>query len=77
MTRFELTRYLDYCSEMLSITAKLAAMYAQESSDHIVLDAVREIQGLGSGMSGEVWQKMILLREITGGSVPSEDHRAV
>lgn len=63
MTPFELTRYLDYCSEMLSLTAKLAAMYAQESEDPVVLDAVREIQDLGSGMSGEIWQKMILLRE--------------
>lgn len=63
MTPFELARYLDYCSEMLSLTAKLAAMYAQESEDPVVLDAVREIQDLGSGMSGEIWQKLILLRE--------------
>src|SRR5215831_14829741 len=27
MTKFELTRYLDYCSEMLSLTSKLAALY--------------------------------------------------
>ena len=29
MTPFELTRYLDYCSEMLSLTSKLAAVYAR------------------------------------------------
>ncbi|MGB5052164.1 MAG: hypothetical protein WBO46_24660, partial [Caldilineaceae bacterium] len=61
MSRFELTRYLDYCSEMLSLIAKLAAMYAQETQDAVVLAAVREIQDLGSGLSGEVWQKIILL----------------
>ena len=41
MTPFELTRYLDYCSEMLSLTAKIAALYAQSSSDAVVIDAVR------------------------------------
>lgn len=61
LDRFQLTRYLDYCSEMLSITAKLAAMYAQESQDAVVLGAVREIESLCSDMSSEVWQKAILL----------------
>lgn len=62
LNRFELTRYLDYCSEMLSITAKLAAMYAQESQDAVVLGAVREIESLSSDMSSEVWQKALLLQ---------------
>jgi hypothetical protein len=33
MSPFELTRYLDYCSEMLSLTSKLAAVYAQNLPD--------------------------------------------
>lgn len=64
MSRFELTRYLDYCSEMLSIIAKLAAMYAQENQDGLVLVTVREIESLTSNLSSEVWQKMILLQDL-------------
>ncbi len=35
MTRFELARYLDYCSEMLSLANKLAALYAQNLPDPV------------------------------------------
>jgi hypothetical protein len=31
-TRFELARYLDYCSELLSLTSKLAALHVQIST---------------------------------------------
>jgi len=41
LSRFELTRYLDYCSEMLSLTSKLAALYAQNLPDPVVIDAVQ------------------------------------
>ena len=37
--RFELSRYLDYCSEMLSLTAKLAALYAQNLPDPVIIEA--------------------------------------
>ena len=33
MSHFELVRYLDYCSEMLSLTGKLAALYVQSFDD--------------------------------------------
>jgi len=33
MSPFLLCRYLDYCSELLSLTGKLAALYAQSFSD--------------------------------------------
>jgi hypothetical protein len=41
----DLARYLDYCSEMLSITGKLAALYAQAVNDEIVIEAVNDIEG--------------------------------
>ena len=46
MSRFELTRYLDYCSEMLSLTSKLAALYAQNLPDAVIIDAVNDIEQL-------------------------------
>lgn len=61
MTAAELGRYLDYCSELLSLVAKTAALYSQESHDALVLDTVSEIEGLTIGLSRKIWQKIALL----------------
>jgi hypothetical protein len=61
MTRFELSRYLDYCSEMLSITGKIAALYIQDFDDDVALAAVNEVEGLTTGLSRKVWQKLMIL----------------
>jgi hypothetical protein len=61
MNRFELTRYLDYCSEMLALTGKLAALYAQSLPDAVVIDAVNEIENLVAGLSRKIWQKITIL----------------
>ncbi len=61
MTAFELARYLDYCSELLSITSKLAALHAQYLSDSIVLAAVNDVEQLAHGLAGKVWQKIMIL----------------
>jgi len=61
MSPFELTRYLDYCSEMLSLTSKLAAVYAQNLPDPVVIDAVNEIESLTTNLSQKVWQKITIL----------------
>jgi len=72
MTRVELARYLDYCSELLSIVAKLGALYVQTMDDPVVLAAVNEIEDLTNGLSRKVWQKIALLNQrsvsdLTGG----------
>jgi hypothetical protein len=64
MTRFELSRYLDYCSEMLSLTAKLAAVYAQCHDDPVVLTAVTYVESLAANLSNKIWQKMTILDTI-------------
>ena len=61
MSPFELTRYLDYCSEMLSLTSKLAAVYAQNLPDSVVIDAVNEIESLTTNLSQKIWQKITIL----------------
>ena len=61
MTRFGLARYLDYCSEMLSITNKVAALYVQYLDDAVVLSAVNNIQSLATGLSAKIWQKIVIL----------------
>jgi len=64
MTRFELARYLDYCSELLSITSKLAALYLQHLDDAQVLNSVNDIQTLTGGLSAKIWQKIVIIDTI-------------
>ena len=59
--RFELAAYLDYCSEMLSITGKVAALFAQSVNDEVVIEAVNDIEALGSNLSRKIWQKITLI----------------
>ncbi len=61
LTPAQLTRYLDYCTEMLSLTGKVAALYAQQLDDPVVLSAVTEVESLATGLSGKIWQKIVLL----------------
>jgi hypothetical protein len=63
MTPFELSRYLDYCSEMLSLVAKVAACYAQDVRDPVVIEAVNDIELLTTNLSGKIWQKIIILEQ--------------
>jgi hypothetical protein len=61
MTRFELSRYLDYCSELFSLTSKVAALYAQHLRDPVILAAVNDIETLAASLSNKVWQKIMIL----------------
>jgi hypothetical protein len=63
LSPFELTRYLDYCSELLSLAAKVAALYAQSSSDAVVVDAVNDLERLTTNLSQKIWQKITLISE--------------
>ncbi len=66
MTDFELSRYLDYCSEMLSLVGKIAALYVQRFDDPVVLGAVDEIEDLTTGISRKIWQKIMIINQETG-----------
>lgn len=65
LTPDELGRYLDYCSELLSIIGKVAAVYADETNDPQVLATVNEIESLTIGLSRKVWQKIAILQTTT------------
>ena len=68
MSPYELTRYLDFCSELLAITSKLAALHAQSFQDSQVLTSVNEVESLAHGLASKIWQKiMILDRMVSGG----------
>lgn len=63
LTPFELGRYLDYCSEMLSLLGKLAALYVQDFDDPVVLASVNDIESLTTGLSRKIWQKLMVLQQ--------------
>jgi hypothetical protein len=57
----ELAHYLDYCNEMLALTAKLAALYAGQVQDSEVIAAVSEVEDLTSDLGRKIWQKILLV----------------
>lgn len=61
MDEAEMSRYLDYCSELLAITGKLAALYAQAVPDEGVASAVNDIELLGASLARKIWQKISLI----------------
>lgn len=61
MTPFELNRYLDYCSEMLAIVGKIAALYVQNFPDEPAVSAVNDVEDLTTGLSRKIWQKIAVL----------------
>ena len=67
MTRFELSRYLDYCSEMSSLIGKVAALYVQEYDDPVVLGAVDQIEDLTASLSRKTWQKIMINNHLQAG----------
>ena len=63
LTPEQLSRYLDYCTEMLSLTGKLAALYAQYFPDATVVAAVNDVEQLTTNLSRKIWQKIVLVQQ--------------
>ena len=64
MTPFQLSRYLDYCIELLAVTGKIAALYVQNFPDREALAAVEQVETLTTGLSRSIWQKMMILGQL-------------
>lgn len=61
MTSFELRRYLDYCTELLSLTGKIAAIYNQVFDDSVASAAASELESLTAGLSNKILQKILII----------------
>ena len=61
LTPFQLRRYLDYCSEMLSLTGKFAALYLAHSRDPVTIQSANEVEELTSDLSRKIWQKIAVM----------------
>lgn len=72
LTRPELTRYLEYCSELLALVSKLAALHAQDLQDGVVLEAVNDVESLTADLSRKVWQKITIL-DVAGFSTDPQE----
>ena len=64
LRRFELGRYLDYCSELLSLASKVAAVYVQRFDDPVSLASANELESLCTGLSRKIWQKIMILQTL-------------
>lgn len=61
LTPHQLTRYLDYCAELLAINSKLAALHVQYLQDSEVQKTVDEVESLSHELSRKIWQKIMML----------------
>lgn len=73
LTKFQLTRYLDYCAEMLAIIGKLAALYADNNEDKVVITTVNEIETLTTNLANKIWQKIMTIGALEDAPPPTED----
>jgi hypothetical protein len=64
LDQFEMTRYLDYCSEMLSLTSKVAVLFGQAIDDQSVGEVVSDIEYVSNGLSQKMWQKIMILQQL-------------
>jgi hypothetical protein len=74
-TLFDLSRYLNYCNELLAILSKIAALYVQDFPDAPTVSAVDQVESLCSGLSEKIWQKIMVLdqfREQQQSSPPAD-----
>ena len=71
MSAFELTRYLDYSTELLAIISKVAALYVQELADPVTVAAASAVEELAVNLSRAIWQKIVILDRVTAGQ-PAE-----
>ncbi|MFH0783656.1 MAG: hypothetical protein V2B20_17115 [Pseudomonadota bacterium] len=74
LKKHELGRYLNYCSEMLSLTSKLGFLYIQDFPDPIATDAVNDLENLTNGLSRKTWQKIMLIDKISGDMIPAANN---
>ena len=58
VSREQLARYLDFCSEMLSLSGKVAALYAESSRDPVVIASVSDLGQITANLSNKIWQKL-------------------
>ncbi|MEO6603371.1 MAG: hypothetical protein ABIQ16_26035 [Polyangiaceae bacterium] len=75
MSAFELTRYLDYCTELLAIVSKVAALYVQELADPVTVSAANAVEELAVNLSRSIWQKIVILDRVAPSAACAANER--
>jgi hypothetical protein len=70
LNEFQMTRYLEYCSEMLSLTSKVAVLFGQILDDQAVADVVSDVERISAGLSQKIWQKIMILQQLRANEAP-------
>jgi hypothetical protein len=66
----KLLRYLHYCAELLSMSGKVAALYAESSYDPLVIGTVSDLGQITSNLGNKIWQKLRIVEgNLTTGPV--------
>jgi hypothetical protein len=76
MTQFQLTRYLEYCAEMLALIGKLAALYSEYTRDPEIVDAVNGVETLSADLGRKIWQKITILSALDESQIPAKPANA-
>jgi hypothetical protein len=71
MSPFELTRYLEYCAEMLALTGKIAALYSENLRDPVVINTVNDIESLCANLGRKIWQKITIIDQLDESQAPT------
>lgn len=66
MSAFQLSRYLDYCTEMLSLVGKIAALYCDGFDDEEAIEAVTDLEQMTIGLQRKIWQKIVVIERYLG-----------
>ena len=62
LSDLELGRYLDYCSELLSLVSKIGVLYITRFDDPDATQSVNQLETLVTGLSAKIWQKISILQ---------------
>jgi hypothetical protein len=69
--RAAMAAYLGYCSELLAILSKIGQLYVEDFPDGTTLAAADQLENLTTGLSSKIWQKVMILEEVTGPAPPA------
>lgn len=72
MSPHHLLRYLGYCSELLSLASKMAALYADKLRDPAIVEAVGDVERLTAHLGQKIWQKIELVQQRMPSRPPSD-----
>jgi hypothetical protein len=64
-------RYLHYCTELLAVVSKIGQLYVQDFPDAPAVTAVDQFEGLATGLSSKIWQKIMILDSTAPRAAPA------